>query len=106
MNTVRYHQLVGKTVVTVDGATVGRVADLMADRSGDALVVTALLVGPTAFLRRVGLGRWRPFASGPSRLVPWQAVERIDGRIHLRVTRPVLDAIQSARPDASTVGGR
>src|SRR4051794_22926752 len=99
MITMRYHQLVGKTVIAADGQIVGRVADLMAERSGDALVVTALLVGPTAFLRRLGLrAPWRVGDHRPCR-VPWRMVERVDARIHLRVPRSTLDAVDEARPE-------
>jgi sporulation protein YlmC with PRC-barrel domain len=99
MQTLRYHQLIGKRVVSADGQIVGRVADLTAERSGDALVVTALLVGPTAFLRRLGLGRWLPFVERRPCRVPWRAIERIDDRIRLRVPRAALAAMQPARSD-------
>jgi sporulation protein YlmC with PRC-barrel domain len=104
MITMRYHQLVGKTVIAADGQIVGRVADLMAEQSGDALVVTALLVGPRAFLRRLGLrAPWSDSDRHPCG-VPWQAVERIDERIHLRLPRATVAAMRHEPLDADAAG--
>src|SRR5436190_2085518 len=80
--TLRYPQLVGMTVVSADGRIVGRVRDLVAERHGDALAVTTLLVGPAALLQRIAF-RW----IGRSHSIPWQLVAQIDDQLHLRVPK-------------------
>jgi len=103
VNTLRYHELVGKTVVAADGQRLGRVADLTAARRGNGLVVTALLVGPAAFVQRVGL-RWLRRRGGPPPYrVPWPVVARIDDRVHLSVPLAQLDAWRDAasEPDVA-----
>ena len=42
---IRYHDLVGREVLTADGQPVGRVVDLVAEARGEALFVTGLLIG-------------------------------------------------------------
>jgi sporulation protein YlmC with PRC-barrel domain len=85
---MRYAELVGKTVVDAEGTTVGRVADLVAERRGDALCVTALLVGPGALLRRIAFRRL-PLLGAPVVLrIPWQQIDAIDRRIRLRPDAP------------------
>ena len=84
--TLRYHQLLGMSVVAADGQVVGRVRDLKAERRGDALAVTALLVGPAALLQRIAFQLPR-FSVVPLHPIPWQFVARIDDRIYLRVPK-------------------
>jgi sporulation protein YlmC with PRC-barrel domain len=80
----RYADLVGKRVVDADGETIGRVADLVAQRCGESLCVVGLLVGPGALLRRIAFRRL-PFGGAPlARYVSWECVDRIDRRIYLR----------------------
>lgn len=87
---IRYHQLVGKPVLSADGTRLGRVHDLEAQGSGGCLEVTALLVGPAAFVRRIAF-RLRPPGSGLVASVPWHLVGRIDGdAVHLRVARDAV----------------
>jgi sporulation protein YlmC with PRC-barrel domain len=88
---LRYHELVGKEVVTAEGQPVGRLVDLVAEKRGEMLRVTALLVGPVAFLARFGLG-WPPFRALTPRTLPIAWVDHIDDRIHLRPRRDGDDA--------------
>ncbi len=76
---LRYHELVGKHVVTADGVDAGRVADLEAKPIDGGLRVTALLVGPTALFRRIA-------RRVPVRKVPWRLVRRVGERIEIRAT--------------------
>ena len=46
---IRYHELVGRSVVTVDGTSLGHIVDLSAAACGERLVVDAMLVGPATF---------------------------------------------------------
>lgn len=84
MQRTRYAELVGTIVVQADGRTLGRVADLIAERRGEALCVTGLLIGPGALLRRIAFRR-SPFGGAPlAQFVPWEQVARVDRQIHLR----------------------
>ncbi len=75
---LRYHELVGKRIVTSDGKNVGRVHDLTANAEGGKLFVTGLLVGPSAMLRRIAFRI-------PVRRIPWEAVASVNDQIHLKV---------------------
>lgn len=82
---MRYHELIGKRVIAADGKEVGHVADLSAEACGDALCVTALLVGPTALLRRIGSRHLPLLRLLPPRRVPWSAVARVGQEIEITV---------------------
>ena len=82
---VHYRELLGRRVVAADGRDLGRVADLVAEPWGEALRVTALLVGPGAIARRIGFRRSALLRVAPPRRIPWELVDRLDGRISLRV---------------------
>lgn len=86
---MRYHELVGKQVVGADGMPVGRVADLVAERRGDALRITALRVGPPALVQRIA---FRRTPSGTVREITWALVARVGERIQLRVNAADLGA--------------
>lgn len=79
---LRYREIIGMRVLDADGKTVGRIIDLEAEPYGGTLCVTALLLGPAALVRRIGLKR--PFLGSqhPTR-VPWQRVAAIDGSVRL-----------------------
>ena len=81
----RYHDLVGKHVITVDGHDVGRVADLLAERRGEALRVTALLVGDMELIRRIGFRHLTRGRGIPPHEVPWRFVARIGDHVYLRL---------------------
>lgn len=91
MPRTRYAELVGKMVIDGDGRAVGRVADVIAERRGESLCVTGLLVGPGALLRRIAFRRW-PFGDAPlAQFVPWERIERIERRIYLHLAeRPTM----------------
>jgi sporulation protein YlmC with PRC-barrel domain len=82
---VRYYELVGKRVVTADGASVGRISDLLARAEGEELVVNALLVGPGGLLRRIGFKRAGHLPVAPARRIPWAWVARMADVVHLAV---------------------
>ena len=96
-----YHDLLGKQVVTADGRHLGRVIDLVAARHGDALCVTALLLGQTGLARRIGVRHVFGVAT-PPRAVPWRQVARLGDAIHLRATTAELDAPTPAHDDAGS----
>ncbi len=87
---IRYHQLIGKEVVTADGERVGRVADLVAEGRAGALCVTALLVGPGALLRRIAFKRLRILKAAPPTRVSWEMVARVADAVYLRVKQSEL----------------
>jgi sporulation protein YlmC with PRC-barrel domain len=66
--------LIGRRVVTVSGEKLGRVHDLAADATGAVFEVTALCVGATGYLDRLGIG----FGHRPNE-IPWSSIVRIDG---------------------------
>lgn len=76
--TVRLFELLGQDVFTADGRRIGRVYDIVAEKQGDELAVTELLVGPSAWLERFG---WTKSAHG--RQIPWEAVASFEPRITL-----------------------
>ncbi len=67
--TIRAEELLGRPVNDAQGKNLGRVYELEAKRVGHDLCVTALLVGPRAWLTRFG---WTTKAHG--RRVPWEAI--------------------------------
>lgn len=81
---LRYHQLVGKQVVTSDGRSLGTIVDLFAERQGDVLRVTALHVGLTALVRRISFRRAGAIPLQVQR-IPWRFVTRIDRHVHLGI---------------------
>jgi sporulation protein YlmC with PRC-barrel domain len=77
-------------IVDKDGRNCGICDDVELDgEPGKALTVSALLVGPGAYAHR--LPRWAYrlavlVAGNRTVRVPWQAIEKISGRIYLSVT--------------------
>ena len=90
-------------VVDADGARVGRIHDLLAERRGESLCVTTIAVGDLALVQRIA---FRLRRDGPERHrheIPWSWVERVDGGIvRLRVTKRAL-ATLSAKEAAHDV---
>lgn len=54
---VRLEQLLGQKVVAPDGATVGRLEEVRADRKGEHHEVTEYLIGTGAMLERLAIAR-------------------------------------------------
>jgi sporulation protein YlmC with PRC-barrel domain len=77
-------------IVDKDGRNCGICDDVELDGApGEALTVSALLVGPGAYARRLPKWVHRLIASVAGTTiarVPWGAVEKISGRIHLSAT--------------------
>ena len=82
MKRIRYHEIVGKHVVTTEGASIGRVIDLAAEACDERLVVNALSVGPAAFFERIGFHAIRDVAK--IKTVPWDAIVSLDDKIEVR----------------------
>lgn len=76
---LRVYQILGMKVRDADGATVGTVHELKAERRGDDLCVTALVVGRRALISRVG---WTKVEHGVE--IPWERVAAIGSGIVLR----------------------
>jgi sporulation protein YlmC with PRC-barrel domain len=100
---LRYHQIVGKTVITADGQRIGAVADLVAERRGTLLRVTALQIGPLGLLRRIAFRRTGAIALTPPE-VPWRLVARVDRNVHLNLDRASLQRMPEA-PTATAKPG-
>lgn len=71
-----FSSLLGRTVVTESGRSFGRCRDLRARVGRGNPVVEGLLVGRAGLLEHFGVGS---SAAHRHRLVPWDAVVRIDG---------------------------
>jgi sporulation protein YlmC with PRC-barrel domain len=93
-NEVKLELLLGRSVVDVNGARVGRIEEVLADRDGDELLVTHYLVGRYALFERfsiyhVGIGLLRYLGSRsqsahPHR-IPWDKMDLSDPE-HPRLT--------------------
>jgi len=77
--TVRAQNLLGREVRDSNGKTIGRVYDLATGHIDGALRVTALLIGPGAWLTRFG---WTTREHG--RRIAWEDVESLGPPIRLR----------------------
>lgn len=96
---IRYSHLSGMKVVDSDGARIGRLRNLLAERRGEALRVTTIMIGEVALLERI-VFRPRHFTLLVPRAVPWELVDHIDGRtMWLRVTRAELPQHVVQLPD-------
>src|SRR4051794_34029953 len=88
---IRYQQLIGRPVMTADGHSIGRIADLTAAGRSGELRVTGLLVGPAAFIRRIASRHLGIFRAVPPREVPWELVADVGDTVTLRFRRDELD---------------
>jgi hypothetical protein len=86
---MRLTELIDQRCVTEDGRVLGRVFELRAERRGNRLVVTDLLLGRPALLERYGVGRHRRAGSRRGDVtheVAWSDVVRTErGRIVVRL---------------------
>jgi sporulation protein YlmC with PRC-barrel domain len=76
---LRLYEILGMHVRDADGADLGTVHELKAERRGDALCVTALVVGNKAFISRVGWGKTERGTE-----IPWERVAAVGSGIVLR----------------------
>lgn len=93
-NEVKLELLLGMRVVDVNGARVGRIEEVLADRDGDELLVTHYLVGRYGLFERfsiyhlgIGLLRYlgsRAQSAKPHR-IPWDKMDLSDAE-HPRLT--------------------
>lgn len=73
------HEIIDMEVRDADGKHLGHVRELKAERCGDALCVTSLIVGDRALLSRIG---WTDTEHG--REIPWERVAAVGSGIVLR----------------------
>jgi sporulation protein YlmC with PRC-barrel domain len=93
-NEVKLELLLGRNVVDVDGAPVGAIEEVLADRNGDELLVTHYLAGRYGLFERfsilhIGMGLLRYLGSRaqsahPHR-IPWDKMDLTDPE-HPRLT--------------------
>jgi sporulation protein YlmC with PRC-barrel domain len=86
---MRLSELLRREVVTESGQKLGHVHDVRAERRGDRLLITAILVGRRALLERFGLGITHGKQGSKLRTaagsVPWEAVVRLtSGKVVVR----------------------
>lgn len=78
-DTISLQSLLNRKVVDPAGRSLGRVVDFEAERCGDELCVTHLLVGRGAWRSRFAWG------GGPAgRRIPWEEIERFSPAIQVR----------------------
>jgi sporulation protein YlmC with PRC-barrel domain len=73
------HTILGMDVHDANGKRLGAVQEMKAERRGDALCVTALVVGDRALLSRIG---WTTTEHGQE--IPWERVASVGSGIVLR----------------------
>jgi sporulation protein YlmC with PRC-barrel domain len=76
---VGLQHLLGRSVCDADGRDLGVLREVKAERRGDALCVTALVIGKKAWLSRIG---WTKIERGEE--IPWERVASIGSSIVLR----------------------
>ena len=79
----RYHEIIGLKVIDARGKSLGHVVDLAAKACGNRLVVQAMLVGPAAFLARIGSKDGTTIGFETCREIPWSAVAKLGETIEL-----------------------
>ncbi len=93
-NEVKLELLLGARVVDVNGARVGRIEEVLADRDGDELLVTHYLVGRYGLFERfsilhIGIGLLRYLGSRAQSVrphrIPWDRMDLSDAD-HPRLT--------------------
>jgi sporulation protein YlmC with PRC-barrel domain len=78
---VRVSELLGLSVHTESGGSLGRVHDVRGELTPQTLKVTGLVVGRLGVLERLGLGAPTSAARLRTRdVIPWKDVVRADGR--------------------------
>lgn len=77
--TIYAQELVGRKVYDAHGKFLGRVYDFVAEREGDDLCITGLLVGARTWISRFG---WTRQDHGLK--VPWEQVADLSPNITLR----------------------
>jgi sporulation protein YlmC with PRC-barrel domain len=78
---MRFTDLLDARVTTESGQVLGRVHDLRAELTPRTLKITGLVVGPTGFLERFGIGAPEAGARIRTRdVIPWSDIVRADSR--------------------------
>jgi sporulation protein YlmC with PRC-barrel domain len=76
---ISLQSLVLREVVTTRGKHLGRIYDFVAERRGDDLCVTQLVVGPAAMVTRFGWKR-----QGNARKVPWESITALQPQVRVQ----------------------
>ena len=87
MPEIQLQRIVGRKVHDVDGNVAGRIGEVMAERTGADCHVTEYLLGPAAFLYRLGMRAGKLVGwKGPQPLrVPWHQMDVENLRLKCRV---------------------
>jgi sporulation protein YlmC with PRC-barrel domain len=93
-NELKLELLLGRRVVDIHGARVGRIEEVLADREGDELLVTQYLVGTYGLFERLSIFHFgmgllhslggRALSANPHR-IPWDKLDLSDWE-HPRLT--------------------
>jgi len=86
---MRLSELLHREVATESGRRLGHVHDVRAERRGERLLVTGVVVGRRALLEHfgIGLGRARTRAKlrSDAGVIPWEAIVRVSsGKVVVR----------------------
>jgi sporulation protein YlmC with PRC-barrel domain len=100
MTRLRFHELVGRRVVDRDGRLIDHVVDLTATPVDGRLTVSALLVGPAAFLARIGQRRWLVPGRSPIE-IPWGEVVEVGDEIRVAIDGDAARRRRTGRPSAT-----
>ncbi len=73
------HEILGRRVVTQSGQKLGSIHEVEAERVGNELCITELLVGPEVWKVRLGLG-----GRAAVTRVPWKDVVALESPVRVR----------------------
>jgi sporulation protein YlmC with PRC-barrel domain len=76
---INVQDLLMRQVVTAEGKKLGRIVDLVAERRGEDLCITQLVVGPSAWLTRFGWKR-----RNNARTVSWERITSLHPDVRVR----------------------
>lgn len=102
MRRLRCHELIGRRVVDRDGKCIDHLVDFVATPVGDRLTISALLVGPRAFVARVAQRRWLLGDLAPIE-IPWSEVIEVGDTVRVAVSR---DSARGRRASRQPGAGR
>lgn len=110
---LRVEHLLGRRVLDADGASLGRIEEIVAENDGEELVVREFLVGHYGMLERLGIGRLgasllRLLTGGRARegaRIPWHALDLADPRRpRCSLTRDALRRAMAEHADSRSLG--
>ena len=76
--------ILDKQVIDVNGVKLVRVNDIMLGKVKKKFCVVAVCVGPTSFVRRLGIKKLTSLATSriKENIIPWKSVERLESEFH------------------------